>query len=103
MAGKNVSIGCTDRQFRCADGTACIHITFLCDGEAECPDKSDEDPRECFLKGEFHEDISYHSLRERNNRNQLISQVPVLNVVFKLVDDDLLPSASSSGAFNCCD
>lgn len=53
LAGKNGTIGCTDRQFRCADGTACIHMAFLCDGEAECPDKSDEDPRECFLKGKW--------------------------------------------------
>lgn len=51
-SNSNATVGCSDRQFRCADGT-CIHITFLCDGEPECPDKSDEDPRECFLKGEY--------------------------------------------------
>lgn len=44
------SAKCSERQFRCANGT-CIHASFVCDGENDCDDHSDEDPKECVLEG----------------------------------------------------
>ncbi|KAL7037291.1 hypothetical protein ACKWTF_009156 [Chironomus riparius] len=37
---------CTDRQFQCKSGE-CIPIKYICDGESDCKDRSDEDPTEC--------------------------------------------------------
>ncbi|XP_062714840.1 low-density lipoprotein receptor isoform X4 [Aedes albopictus] len=42
----NSTLQCSERQFRCNDGQ-CIHVSFVCDGEADCPDGSDEHSREC--------------------------------------------------------
>ncbi|XP_053696263.1 low-density lipoprotein receptor-like isoform X2 [Sabethes cyaneus] len=42
----NTTLQCSERQFHCNDGH-CIHVSFICDGEADCADASDEDPREC--------------------------------------------------------
>lgn len=41
---------CSQRQFQCRTGE-CIHIIYTCDGEFDCPDHSDEDPKECFNRG----------------------------------------------------
>lgn len=37
---------CTDIEFRCKTGR-CIPKRWMCDGEADCPDDSDEDPEVC--------------------------------------------------------
>ncbi|XP_062564509.1 low-density lipoprotein receptor-like isoform X2 [Armigeres subalbatus] len=42
----NSTLQCAERQFRCNDGH-CIHVSFVCDGEADCSDGSDEHSREC--------------------------------------------------------
>ncbi|XP_055304878.1 low-density lipoprotein receptor-like isoform X2 [Sitodiplosis mosellana] len=39
-------VPCGDHKFQCGDG-ACIHISFACDGEPDCLDHSDENPKEC--------------------------------------------------------
>lgn len=41
---------CSQRQFQCRSGE-CIPMKYTCDKEPDCPDKSDEDPVECFNKG----------------------------------------------------
>lgn len=37
---------CTDIEFRCKTGR-CIPKRWMCDGEGDCPDDSDEDPEVC--------------------------------------------------------
>lgn len=43
-------VPCSGHQFQCGDGS-CIHISFACDGEPDCADFSDENPKECRQKG----------------------------------------------------
>lgn len=37
---------CSDRHFRCASDD-CVHISFVCDTDPDCPDGSDENPELC--------------------------------------------------------
>lgn len=41
---------CTYHQFQCTDGS-CIHVSFVCDGDNDCPDGKDELPEECSITG----------------------------------------------------
>ncbi len=41
---------CLERQFQCNTGQ-CVHIRYVCDGESDCSDNSDEDQLECAKKG----------------------------------------------------
>lgn len=43
---------CSNKQFRCGSGE-CIHNSFVCDGEYDCKDHSDENPTECKPEGEL--------------------------------------------------
>lgn len=43
-------VPCNEHQFQCGDGK-CIHISFACDGDPDCKDNSDENPKECRIKG----------------------------------------------------
>lgn len=40
---------CSIRQFRCAD-SKCIPLTWICDGETDCDDGSDENVEKCNSK-----------------------------------------------------
>uniref|UniRef100_A0A182ULW1 Uncharacterized protein n=1 Tax=Anopheles merus TaxID=30066 RepID=A0A182ULW1_ANOME len=46
QAEVNMTLQCAERQFRCGSGQ-CIHISFVCDGEDDCNDGSDEDVHVC--------------------------------------------------------
>lgn len=45
-------VPCGDHKFQCGDGS-CIHISFACDGEPDCADHSDENPKECRNRGKL--------------------------------------------------
>ncbi|XP_050084078.1 low-density lipoprotein receptor-like isoform X1 [Anopheles aquasalis] len=45
----NLTLRCGERQFRCDNGQ-CIHISFVCDGEDDCGDASEEKPDVCKVK-----------------------------------------------------
>ena len=42
----SVGFACDEHQFQCADGF-CIKKNWLCDGEKDCDDGSDEDSNTC--------------------------------------------------------
>jgi hypothetical protein len=43
-------VKCSKRHFQCGNGL-CIHASFVCDGEPDCEDKSDEDSKICIVTG----------------------------------------------------
>ncbi|XP_075145941.1 uncharacterized protein LOC142220611 isoform X3 [Haematobia irritans] len=47
--GQNLTYVCTEKQFRCGNGD-CLPVRFLCDGESDCADHSDEMIPECRFK-----------------------------------------------------
>ena len=40
----NVPTVCLAREFACPDKLTCIHHSWVCDGDNDCPDGSDEKP-----------------------------------------------------------
>lgn len=52
LAADTLPSYCTEKQFKCASGE-CIPSTFVCDGEIDCRDHSDELQEQCKFPGEF--------------------------------------------------
>ncbi|XP_073837771.1 uncharacterized protein isoform X4 [Musca autumnalis] len=48
--GQNLTKACDEKQFRCGNGY-CLPVRFLCDGESDCADHSDEMIPECRIQG----------------------------------------------------
>ena len=48
----NLTTKCNEKQFQCGNGN-CIPVRFLCDGDSDCSDHSDEMIPECKFRGEF--------------------------------------------------
>ncbi|XP_004675362.1 PREDICTED: enteropeptidase [Condylura cristata] len=44
---ENISVECSPPSRLCADGLTCVRTDLFCDGEANCPDGSDEDSKVC--------------------------------------------------------
>jgi len=38
---------CRDIEVPCANGNGCLHISYMCNGNPECSDESDENPDIC--------------------------------------------------------
>lgn len=38
---------CLSKEFKCPDHLTCIHQTWVCDGDPDCPDGADESPQLC--------------------------------------------------------
>ncbi len=41
------SMTCAPTEFQCLERSYCIHNSWLCDGDDDCPDGSDEDREQC--------------------------------------------------------
>ena len=46
-AAADHGIKCGEREFRCRNRYYCVHRAWVCDGEPDCPDGSDESAEEC--------------------------------------------------------
>ena len=49
-------VNCSDNEFRCLNKFYCIHKTWLCDGDTDCPDGSDESVQVCGIAQECRSD-----------------------------------------------
>ena len=49
-------VNCSDTEFRCLNKFYCIHKTWLCDGDTDCPDGSDESVQICGTEQECRSD-----------------------------------------------
>lgn len=52
FAAQSLYTKCDEKQFECKNG-ACIPIRFVCDGDADCTDHSDEKVNECKFRGKL--------------------------------------------------
>ncbi len=52
----DTSVECKENYFRCANRVYCVHNTWLCDGDTDCPDGSDESVQVCGTKQECRSD-----------------------------------------------
>uniref|UniRef100_T1I525 Uncharacterized protein n=1 Tax=Rhodnius prolixus TaxID=13249 RepID=T1I525_RHOPR len=46
LIGNGSSVECKLRQFRC-NNTKCVQLSWMCDGENDCGDNSDETAPQC--------------------------------------------------------
>ncbi|KAL9889556.1 very low-density lipoprotein receptor-like isoform X3 [Glossina fuscipes] len=69
--GQNVTRKCADKQFQCGNG-ACIPIRYLCDGDSDCPDHSDEMIETCKFRAYNSNESSCEEGRFRCNNGNCI-------------------------------
>ncbi|XP_040568074.1 low-density lipoprotein receptor-related protein 8 isoform X1 [Lepeophtheirus salmonis] len=47
FSDENIIVKCKDTEFQCLSRNHCIHRTWLCDKDTDCPDGSDESVQQC--------------------------------------------------------
>ena len=51
LTNPSPTLSCSEDQFACSDGLKCISNEYLCDGDADCNDASDESESACIECG----------------------------------------------------
>ena len=44
---RNSTVLCEENQFLCLNGESCVNVDWMCDGDADCTDHSDENQDHC--------------------------------------------------------
>lgn len=97
LAAQSLYAKCDEKQFQCQNGD-CIPIRFVCDGDADCKDHSDEQVEECKFRGKFGTKFPLHTFRwctlhwRPSKRVQLIWRISI-----KMWNEFMLRRASSWG------
>lgn len=64
VSGQSLEAKCGEKQFQCRSGD-CIPIRFVCDGDADCKDHSDEQINECKFLGKKNGYISFKTIKHK--------------------------------------
>ncbi|KAF0301310.1 Very low-density lipoprotein receptor [Amphibalanus amphitrite] len=67
---------CRPGEVKCGDGFVCIFHAWLCDGDADCPDGSDEDPSRCGTQSCRPDQFQCGGLGECISRSLVCSGMP---------------------------
>ena len=89
LIGGPSTLQCNENQFACLDDSLCIHTTWMCDGEFDCNDESDETADDCgklTTQWKFMYTLPYIS-RERSDKKP--------SYKWSTVDRHLIPYSSN--------